>query len=95
MAGEAINGITSIIENIHDIQTIIASGVEEQTATTAEIAHAVSEAATGSREIAERIAGIAAAAQETAAASLSSREVADELAQMSGDLQKVVGRFKY
>jgi len=95
VAGEAINEITSIIENIHDIQTIIASGVEEQTATTAEIAHAVSEAATGSREIAERIAGIAATAQETAAASLSSREGADELAQMSGDLQKVVGRFKY
>jgi methyl-accepting chemotaxis protein len=95
VAGEAINEITSIIENIHDIQTIIASGVEEQTATTAEIAHAVSEAATGSREIAERIAGIAATAQETAAASLSSREGADELAQMSSDLQKVVGRFKY
>ena len=55
----------------------------------------MSEAATGSREIAERIAGIAATAQETAAASLSSREGADELAQMSSDLQKVVGRFKY
>jgi methyl-accepting chemotaxis protein len=95
VAGEAINEITTIIEKIHDIQTIIASGVEEQTATTAEIAHAVSEAATGSREIAERIAGIAAAVQETAAASLSSREGADELAEMSGDLQRVVGRFKY
>ena len=95
VAGEAINEITNIIENIHDIQTIIASGVEEQTATTAEIAHAVSEAATGSREIAERIAGIAAAVQETAAASISSREGADELAQLSGDLQAVVGRFKY
>jgi methyl-accepting chemotaxis protein len=95
VAGEAINQITTIIENIHDIQTIIASGVEEQTATTAEIAHAVSEAATGSREIAERIAGIAAAIQETAAASLSSREGADELAEMSGELQSVVGRFKY
>jgi methyl-accepting chemotaxis protein len=95
VAGEAINDITTIIENIHDIQTIIASGVEEQTATTAEIAHAVSEAATGSREIAERIAGIAAAVQETAAASSSSREGADELAQMSDELQQVVGRFKY
>lgn len=95
VAGEAIASITSIIENIHDIQTIIASGVEEQTATTAEIAHAVSEAATGSREIAERIAGIAAAVQETAAASASSREGADELAEMSADLQRVVGRFKY
>ena len=91
----SINQITTIIENIHDIQTIIASGVEEQTATTAEIAHAVSEAATGSREIAERIAGIAAAVQQTAAASLSSREGADELAEMSADLQRVVGRFKY
>ncbi|MEE4273972.1 MAG: methyl-accepting chemotaxis protein [Thermoanaerobaculales bacterium] len=95
VAGEAIGEITAIIENIHDIQTIIASGVEEQTATTAEIAHAVSEAATGSREIAERIAGIAAAVQETAAASASSREGADELAEMSADLQRVVGRFKY
>ncbi len=95
VAGESINEITEIIENIHDIQTIIASGVEEQTATTAEIAHAVSEAATGSREIAERIAGIAAAVQETAAASISSREGADELAEMSDDLQSVVGRFKY
>jgi methyl-accepting chemotaxis protein len=95
VAGEAIGEITAIIENIHDIQAIIASGVEEQTATTAEIAHAVSEAATGSREIAERIAGIAAAVQETAAASVSSREGADELAEMSADLQRVVGRFKY
>ena len=95
VAGDAINQITTIIENIHDIQTIIASGVEEQTATTAEIAHAISEAATGSREIAERIAGIAAAVQETAAASLSSREGADELAEMSDELQQVVGRFKY
>jgi methyl-accepting chemotaxis protein len=95
VAGEAINEITEIIERIHDIQTTIASGVEEQTATTAEIAHAVSEAATGSREIAERIAGIAAAVQQTAAASESSREGADELAEMSEDLQRVVGRFKY
>jgi len=95
VAGDSINQITTIIENIHDIQTIIASGVEEQTATTAEIAHAISEAATGSREIAERIAGIAAAVQETAAASLSSREGADELAEMSDELQNVVGRFKY
>jgi methyl-accepting chemotaxis protein len=95
IAGEAIAEITAIIENIHDIQTIIASGVEEQTATTAEIAHAVSEAATGSREIAERIAGIAAAVQETAAASISSREGADELAEMSEDMQRIVGRFTY
>ena len=67
----------TIISKIHDIQTTIASGVEEQTATTAEIAHSVTEAATGSGEIAERIAGIAAAVQQTAIASTSSHERAD------------------
>ena len=94
-AGEAIAEISAIIRKIHDIQTTIASGVEEQTATTAEIAHSVTEAATGSGEIAERIAGIAAAVQQTAIASTSSHEQADELALMAEKLKQIVGRFTY
>jgi len=94
-AGEAITEISNIIRKIHDIQTTIASGVEEQTATTAEIAHSVTEAATGSGEIAERIAGIAAAVQQTAIASTSSHEQADELALMAERLKQIVGRFTY
>ncbi len=94
-AGEAITEISAIIRKIHDIQTTIASGVEEQTATTAEIAHSVTEAATGSGEIAERIAGIAAAVQQTAIASTSSHEQADELALMAERLKQIVGRFTY
>ena len=95
LAGEAIEEISTIIRSIHDIQTTIASGVEEQTATTAEIAHSVTEAATGSSEIAERIAGIAAAVQQTAAASTSSHEGADQLAALAAELQQIVGRFTY
>jgi len=94
-AGDAITEISDIIRKIHDIQTTIASGVEEQTATTAEIAHSVTEAATGSGEIAERIAGIAAAVQQTAIASTSSHEQADELALMAERLKQIVGRFTY
>jgi methyl-accepting chemotaxis protein len=94
-AGRAISEISAIIRKIHDIQTTIASGVEEQTATTAEIAHSVTEAATGSGEIAERIAGIAAAVQQTAVASTSSHEQADELALMAEKLKQIVGRFTY
>lgn len=94
-AGRAISEISAIIRKIHDIQTTIASGVEEQTATTAEIAHSVTEAATGSGEIAERIAGIAAAVQQTAIASTSSHEQADELALMAQRLKQIVGRFTY
>ena len=95
VAGDAIGEISEIIRQIHDIQTTIASGVEEQTATTAEIAHSVAEAATGSSEMAERIAGIAAAVQQTAVASTSSHKGADELAAMAEELEKIVGRFTY
>jgi methyl-accepting chemotaxis protein len=94
-AGRAIGEISAIIRKIHDIQTTIASGVEEQTATTAEIAHSVTEAATGSGEIAERIAGIAAAVQQTAIASTASHQRADELAVMAERLKQIVGRFTY
>lgn len=94
-AGEAIGEISSIIRKIHEIQTTIASGVEEQTATTAEIAHSVTEAAAGSGEIAERIAGIAAAVQQTAIASTTSHERADELAEMAEALEQIVRRFTY
>jgi methyl-accepting chemotaxis protein len=95
VAGDAISEISDIISKIHDIQTTIASGVEEQTATTAEIAHSVTEAATGSGELAERIAGIAAAVQQTATASSSSHEGADQLAAMAAELQAIVSRFTY
>jgi methyl-accepting chemotaxis protein len=95
VAGEAITEISGIIRTIHDIQTTIASGVEEQTATTAEIAHSVTEAATGSGEIAERIAGIAAAVQQTAIASTSLHEGADKLAALSQELSQILERFKY
>ncbi len=95
VAGDATEEISGIIRMIHDIQTTIASGVEEQTATTAEIAHSVAEAATGSSEIAERIAGIAAAVQQTAVASTASHEGGDELASMAEELKKIIGRFTY
>ena len=95
VAGESIDEISSIIRTIHDIQTTIASGVEEQTATSAEIAHSITEAATGSSEIAERIAGIAAAVQQTAMASTSSHEGADRLAAMAEELERIVQKFTY
>ena len=51
--------------------------------------------ATATEELNTNTREIAAAVRETAAASVSSREGADELAEMSADLQRVVGRFKY
>ncbi len=95
VAGGAIGEISGIIRSIYDIQTTIASGVEEQTATTAEIARSVTEAANGSSEIAERIAGIATAVQQTAIASSASHKGADELSATVAELNRIVGRFTY
>jgi methyl-accepting chemotaxis protein len=94
-ATTAITGIASIISQINDFQLTIASAVEEQGATTAEMNRSVSEAATGSGEIAGSITGVAHAASATTAGVAQTRQAAEELARMSGDLQKLVQRFRY
>ena len=94
-AGKAMSSITETIQVIHDIQTTIASAVEQQTATTSEIANSVGEAATGAGEIAERIAEIAAAIQQTTEASNASKEATDTLSALAAELKRIVGRFTY
>lgn len=61
----AIGEIAQIIAQINDYQTTIAAAVEEQTATTNEMARNVSEASTGSTQIAGDIAGILGEARST------------------------------
>jgi methyl-accepting chemotaxis protein len=90
----AIDGVEAIIAQINDLQVSISGAVEEQTATTAEINRSVAEAATGSGEIAANIAGVAGAADLTTQGAAESRGAVASLAQMSGELQQLVGRFR-
>ncbi len=62
-AVDAIASISEVINQINDISSTIATAVEEQNATTNEMARNVSEAAHGSGEITSNIAGVAEAAQ--------------------------------
>jgi methyl-accepting chemotaxis protein len=94
-AADAVRRIRAIIDSIHDTQTTIATSVEQQTATAAEISRSVSEVAKGNSEIAESTSGIAQAIQESASAAASLREAADELAGLSDRLRAIVGRFTY
>jgi methyl-accepting chemotaxis protein len=91
----AIGEITGIISQISDIQTTIASAVEEQTATTNEMGRNVAEAARGSAEIAESITGVATAAQHTTHGAGQSRQAAADLARLASELQVLVGRFRF
>ena len=91
----AIEEISSIVAQISDRQTTIASAVEEQTATTSEMSRSVQEAAGGSTEIADNITGVSAAADATNQALGQTRTAVDELSRMAADLRSSVGRFTY
>jgi methyl-accepting chemotaxis protein len=89
-AVSAIGQITMIIRQISDIQTTIASAVEEQTATAREIARNVHEAARGTSEIASNIGGVAKAAQATLAGAGDARAAAAELSRTARGLDTLL-----
>jgi methyl-accepting chemotaxis protein len=91
----AIEQISAIIAQISQYQTTIASSVDEQTATTGEMTRNVGEAVGGARTIAATIAEVAAAAEETNRSVAAGRDASAELAGLSGDLQRLVSRFKH
>ncbi|MCX8156376.1 MAG: hypothetical protein N3J91_08015, partial [Verrucomicrobiae bacterium] len=93
-AVEAIREISEVIRKIDQIQTVIASAVEEQAATMNEITRNAAEAAQGSQEIARNIAGVSQAAQSTTQAVSGTSAAANELARLAGDLKVIVGQFK-
>ena len=90
---DAVSGIGKISEVIHrinEVQTSIASAVEEQTITTNDIARRVAEAADGSNEVAGSISGVATVAESTRTGVDSMREAARELGQLAASLQKLM-----
>jgi methyl-accepting chemotaxis protein len=94
-AVNAIGEISTIVAQISDRQTTIASAVEEQTATTNEMSRSVQEAASGSGQIATNITGVSAAAGSTTQALGQTRTAVDELSRMAADLRATVGTFTY
>jgi len=83
-AVKAVGQIREIIGQVNDIATTIAGAVEEQTATTNEMARSVQEAATGTGQIAENITGVSTAADSTTQALAQTRTAVDELSRMMG-----------
>ncbi|RME70014.1 MAG: methyl-accepting chemotaxis protein [Verrucomicrobia bacterium] len=90
----AIREISEIIEQINQIQTTIASSVEEQAATMNEISMNSSEASRGSSEIAQNIVSVSEAAKGSNDAAASTATAATELASLAGQLNEIVSRFK-
>ncbi|MCP5026081.1 MAG: HAMP domain-containing protein [Actinomycetia bacterium] len=93
-AVEANKKIGETIDQINEISTTIASAVEEQSVTTAEIGRSVEEAASGTEQIARSIADVAAAADDTRQATDETRSSAEEMSRMAVELNSLVSNYR-
>ncbi len=93
-AVSAIAMISSVIGQISDFSSTIATAVEEQDATTSEMSRNINEAARGANEITKNIAGVAEAAQSTSHGATDSHKAAGQVAQKSAELHELVGKFR-
>jgi methyl-accepting chemotaxis protein len=91
----AINEIGSIIGQINELQTTIASAVEEQSATSNTISRHVHQAAASSTEIAHSVSQVADASTDTSQGATDTRSAAEELAGLASQLQRLIAGFRY
>src|SRR5664280_870543 len=94
-AVDAISEISAIIATINEHQRTIASAMEEQSATTNEISRSVTQAASGSGEIASSMAAVALVAADSSDVLGRMVVSVDDLAQMATQLHERVAVFTY
>jgi methyl-accepting chemotaxis protein len=92
-AVDAIVTINGIIGRISEISTAVATAVEEQGATTRDIARNVQQAATGTQQVSENITGVTRSASETGQAATMVHQAASDLAAQSDKLSGEVEQF--
>jgi methyl-accepting chemotaxis protein len=94
-AVSAIGTISGIIGQINDISSSIAGAVEQQSATTNEMARNVSEAAKGAGDIAKNITTVTEVAQGTSMGASQTMSAATDLARMTAELKQMISKFSF
>ena len=89
----AIASIAETVEKMNEDASVIAAAVEEQFATTHEIARNGQLASSGTSEVSANIAGVTKAADETSSAATQVLGASNELSQQSEILASEVGKF--
>ncbi len=92
-AVSAIDSISTVIGEMGEISTSVASAVQQQTAATAEIARNVEQAAAGTAEVSSNIVSVEQAARETGAAAEQIRESSSDLSRQAEFLRHEVSTF--
>jgi methyl-accepting chemotaxis protein len=94
-AVEAIAEIRAFISKINDVQSSIATAIEQHSSTTGQIARSLSEGVRGTTEISSNIGGVAEAARHTSSGASETKNAATELARMASELRRVISQFAY
>ncbi|GAA1622452.1 hypothetical protein GCM10009828_058410 [Actinoplanes couchii] len=92
-AVDVMDRISLVIEQINDYQTTIASAVEEQTATTAEMSRSIGEVSASSSVIAGSISDVATASASTLDGVNQANAAAGEVKTAAAALHSIVNRF--
>ena len=92
-AAEVMRAVGEVIERIDGYQTTIAAAVEEQTATTVQMADNMASVGTATDGITTSVGQVTAAAQTSASAIEQTRSAAEELAQVGQRLSRLVDEF--
>lgn len=94
-AVEAIGQIGKIVDQINNLQSSIASTVEEQTIATNEIARNISEVAKGSSNVAANMAHVTQSVQNTVKGADESKRVSDELQELAHVLKDLTEQYRF
>jgi methyl-accepting chemotaxis protein len=89
----AIQGISTVVDQIRGISTIISSAVEEQMAATQEIARNIQQAAMGTQQVSGNIGGVSEMAASTGTAAQQVLADAGQMARNSEHLRREVQAF--
>jgi methyl-accepting chemotaxis protein len=93
-AVEAIGRISEVVSRISEIQTSIASAVEEQSAVTGEMGRGAGEAVRVLGESAKSVEAMTEASSDTARGAGEAQAASRELARIAGELHRLVGKFR-
>ena len=89
----AITRVMEITHQVSDLSTAIAAAIDQQAATTGEISRNIFDAAQGSDGITHAVSEVADASIQASEQTLSVQQTALELAELSEQLHRVVGKF--
>jgi methyl-accepting chemotaxis protein len=93
-ARQAIAQISDVIGRIDELQSTIASALEEQSATTREMGRNITEVANGSRQMADTIQGVAGSTVETTTGLSSADQATGRLSETAAELRELVSQFQ-